>query len=328
MVKASRTASRAKLAAYVAAEKSKANYESCDSTLPIERVRRAQLEASTTQSHAIHATVVEYEANVAKKRSAISFAHDVKSWNQHRKHELLRACIQAAKSQRDACRKAADAWESIRDGLVDFSTSTVAIDEVNPLPNLMDNSPVRLTPTKKQDMLDLDVLTSSYGFYVEETNKSSFDTGRVVQSQNEVGSEKQSPSEFVTDAFEEGLSYFNSLKGSEHSDTEGDVYCLSPAQFSHLNENYFSFQQEIVVKSDTESDDTETEAEQNHASFNNFDSASLPSPRDPMSTSMESLIDGLLTAWGDEDGNEVNEEELCTSSNDDSDILLGQRSIL
>ena len=40
-----------------------------------------------------------------------------------------------------------------------------------------------------------------------------------------------------------------------------------------------------------------------------------------MSTSMESLIDGLLMAWGDEDGNEVNEEELRISSN--SDILLG-----
>ena len=319
MVKASRTASRAKLAAYVAAEKSKANYESCDSTLPIERVRRAQLEASTTQSHAIHATVVEYEANVAKKRSAISFAHDVKLWNQHRKHELLRACIQAAKSQRDACRKAADAWESIRDGLVDFSTSTVAIDEVNPLPNLMDNSPVRLTHTKKQE--------SSCVSDVEETKNRCFDTDRVVQSPNEVGSEKQSPSEYFTDAFEEGLSYFNSLKGSEHSDTEGDVYCLSPAQFSHLNENYFSFQQEIIAKSDTDSDDTETDAEQNHASFENFtshnDSASLLSPRDPMSTSMESLIDGLLTAWGDEDGNEVNEEELRTCSNADSDILLG-----
>ena len=131
-VRASNTASRAKSAAYIAADRAKKAYESCDHSSSMEKVQSAQLEASNAQSHAIHATVVEYEANLAKKRSAVSFAQDVQSWNIHRKKELLRTCVQAAKSQQEACRKAADALEGIRDGLIDSSGYSFAEAEVTP----------------------------------------------------------------------------------------------------------------------------------------------------------------------------------------------------
>ena len=131
-VRASNTASRAKSAAYIAADRAKKAYESCDHSSSMEKVQSAQLEASNAQSHAIHATVVEYEANLAKKRSAVSFAQDVQSWNIHRKKELLRTCLQAAKSQQQACRKAADALEGVRDGLIDSSGYSFAEAEVTP----------------------------------------------------------------------------------------------------------------------------------------------------------------------------------------------------
>ncbi len=330
MVRASRTAAGAKSAAFAAAEKYKKVYEACDRSLPVEKVRRAQLEASTAQSNAIHATVVEYEANVVKKRSAVSFARDVKSWNNHRKNELLRACIQAAKSQRNACRNAADAWESIRDGLVDFSVCAIAIDEANPVPS-------HRLPQVTKNIIGLDILKSSSISDAEVVNCNILDMDKALQSPyllasntdeiivqppivDEVGSDQQTRSDCVYDPFEDGLSYFNSLKASEQSGIEGNVYCLPSSQFSHLNENYFSLHKESQASSNSDSDDTESGAEQDkvtseHGSIHSqHESASLPTPKDPMSTSMDSLIDGLLMTWGDEDENERDDDLHVMSS--------------
>ncbi len=329
MVRASRTASGAKSTALAAAEKYKKMYEACDRSLPIEKVRHAQLEASTAQSNAIHATVVEYEANVVKKRSAISFANDIKSWNNHRKRELLRACIQAAKSQRDACRSAADAWEGIRDGLVDFSACAIAIDEAN-------------SHSMKQHMIGLDVPRSSSVSDAGKVNRNVLDIDIALQSPyllaldtdeirvhppslDKVDSEQQIQPDCATDPVEGGLSYFSSLKASEQSGIEGIVHCLPSSQFSLLNENYFSSHQEILARSYSDSDDTESGADQNKATSDHgsihsvHDSASLSTKKDPMSTSMDSLIDNLMT-WGGENENErdadLHENELCATMDD------------
>ena len=326
MVRATRTASGAKSAAFAAAEKYKKLYEACDRSLPIEKVRHAQLEASTAQSNAIHATVVEYEANVVKKRSAISFANDIKSWNNHRKRELLRSCIQAAKSQRDACRSAADAWEGIRDGLVDFSACAIAIDEAN-------------SHSMKQHMIGLDVLRSSSVSDAWKVNRNVLDIDIALQSPHllaldtdeirvhspsldKVDSEQQIQPDCATDPVEGGLSYFSSLMASDQSGIEDIVHCLPSSEFSLLNENYFSSHQEILARSYSDSDDTESGAEQievtsDHGSIHSVhDSVSLPK-KDPMSTSMDSLIDSLLMTWGGENENErdadLHENELCAT---------------
>lgn len=113
-VRAARTAANAKAAADCAAF---AAQSACEGEFgSIDEARAAQTRASIAQSHAIHAAVVEHEANTAKRRAALALAHDVKTWNVHRKRELLRSCLAHAKSQHVATRRAVDAWSCLRDG--------------------------------------------------------------------------------------------------------------------------------------------------------------------------------------------------------------------
>eukprot|EP00547_Thalassionema_nitzschioides_P003180 CAMPEP_0194213434 /NCGR_PEP_ID=MMETSP0156-20130528/14029_1 /TAXON_ID=33649 /ORGANISM="Thalassionema nitzschioides, Strain L26-B" /LENGTH=1116 /DNA_ID=CAMNT_0038941461 /DNA_START=280 /DNA_END=3630 /DNA_ORIENTATION=+ len=113
-VRAARTAANAKAAADSAAF---AAQTACEGDFPsIDEARAAQTRSSIAQSHAIHAAVVEHEANTAKRRAALALAHDVKCWNVHRKRELLQSCLSYAKSQHVATRRAVDAWLCLRDG--------------------------------------------------------------------------------------------------------------------------------------------------------------------------------------------------------------------
>lgn len=128
-VRAARTAANAKAAADSAAF---AAQNACDAGNfhNIDEARAAQTRSSIAQSHAIHAAVVEHEANTAKRRSALALAHDVKCWNVHRKRELLRTCLSYARSQHVASRRAVDAWSCLRDGFVE--SSTVPFTEAKP----------------------------------------------------------------------------------------------------------------------------------------------------------------------------------------------------
>eukprot|EP00546_Thalassionema_frauenfeldii_P000257 CAMPEP_0178931358 /NCGR_PEP_ID=MMETSP0786-20121207/21870_1 /TAXON_ID=186022 /ORGANISM="Thalassionema frauenfeldii, Strain CCMP 1798" /LENGTH=1100 /DNA_ID=CAMNT_0020608235 /DNA_START=318 /DNA_END=3620 /DNA_ORIENTATION=+ len=113
-VRAARTAANAKAAADSAAF---AAQTACEGDFPsIDEARAAQTRSSIAQSHAIHAAVVEHEANTAKRRAALALAHDVKCWNVHRKREILQSCLAYAKSQHVATRRAVDAWSCLRDG--------------------------------------------------------------------------------------------------------------------------------------------------------------------------------------------------------------------
>jgi hypothetical protein len=62
--------------------------------------------------------VVEHEAKTVKRRATLALAHDVKCWNAHRKREVLQAALSYAKSQHEASRRAVDAWSCLRDGNV------------------------------------------------------------------------------------------------------------------------------------------------------------------------------------------------------------------
>lgn len=84
----------------------------------LDEARAAQTRASIAQSHAIHAAVVEYEAKTVKRRATLALAHDVKTWNIHRKREMLQSCIAFARSQHEATRRSVDAWSTLRDGFI------------------------------------------------------------------------------------------------------------------------------------------------------------------------------------------------------------------
>jgi hypothetical protein len=342
-VRASRTASRAKSAAYTAAERAKKAYESFDHSTSMEKVQSAQLEASTAQSHAIHATVVEYEANLAKKRSAVSFSQDVTSWNVHRKKELLRTCIQTAKSQQEACRKAADAWESVRVGLIDSSGYSFAEALVKPWTDLMIVSPVHQTPitdrlyANGQETLASRSQIKSDASDAEELARNGF----ASSSLNDWSDGQQTFSESVTEASNsmtsvvDGFTDVCSLKESHESEMEGssdEVYCLVPPKMSMIDEDYFSFHQQSVLFGEENSDSDESDPIHTSSVHESFHSGRDSTPnvqtRDAMSTSMQSLIDGLM-AWGgeDEQGNieESDEPEAVINSSSDAqcDDLLG-----
>eukprot|EP00571_Detonula_confervacea_P004298 CAMPEP_0172318890 /NCGR_PEP_ID=MMETSP1058-20130122/36119_1 /TAXON_ID=83371 /ORGANISM="Detonula confervacea, Strain CCMP 353" /LENGTH=1268 /DNA_ID=CAMNT_0013033813 /DNA_START=87 /DNA_END=3893 /DNA_ORIENTATION=- len=319
-VRASHTASRAKRAAFMAAEKAKKVYESCDDVTSKEKIQHTQTEASNAQSHAIHATVVEYEANIAKKRSAVSLAQDVKSWNIHRRRELLRTCVQFAKSQQEACREAADTWESLREGLINSSGCSFANDEVNLWTDL---SQVRLAPStvsscaNTQDTMasgmPINLNGSVDGVFAQDnfTDKNLENSSSLHEWENE----QQDFSEVVAEtsnsmsSASEGFTNVCSLKESQQSEMEGSsdhVYRLAPPNISHLDEDYFSLHQDIVEGADSDSDENEhhstSSIRESFHSGHDTESEDIPNS-DAMSASMQSLIDGLM-AWGEEGNDE------------------------
>jgi hypothetical protein len=116
-VRVSRTAANAKAAASSASFSAQTFCETGDFTT-IDEARAAQTRASIAQSHAIHAAVVDHEAKTVKRRATLALAHDVKCWNVHRKREMLRACLDNARSQHEGTRRAVDAWSCLRDGFI------------------------------------------------------------------------------------------------------------------------------------------------------------------------------------------------------------------
>jgi len=339
-VRASYTATRAKRAAFSAAEKARKVYESCDHTSSKEKIEHTQSEASTAQSHAIHATVVEYEANIAKKRSAVSLAQDVKAWNIHRKRELLQTCVQVAKSQQEACEKAADAWQSLRDGLIDSSSCSFANIEIgiwtNPL-NISHVCSAPTTPTNSKSISQMSPVPITSTFYANTQEAQASDIpigldGSRKFVQNSFSMESVEKTYSTLDEWETGQCDLSeslpdgsnslpsdverftdvcSLKESQQTDTKsstGHAYCISTPNILHLNEDYFSLHQGFKPGASSDSDENEHHRTTSsiHDSFLSGHDSKPENGPDAMSTSMQSLIDGLM-AWGGEtaQGNKV-----------------------
>lgn len=329
-VKAAHTASRAKSAAFIAAEKAKKAYEACDHTSSQEKIQHTQSQASAAQSHAIHATVVEYEANIAKKRSAVSLAQDVKSWNIHRKKELLRTCIKMAKSQQEACRKAADAWESFRGGLIDSSDSSFATGELTLPTNSVPPSQMRTHPaveTALAEEQEHQTLGSMLQTSWDESHggDSVHNQFGATNSENSSGLRDWETSQNSFSAAEASTSSiaggFTDLKESQQSEetdesSDNNVYCLAPPNLSQLDEDYFSFRQDIVEGQHSDSDEEELDDSQHGKNDDEFED---PPNADVMSTSMQSLIDGLM-AWGEDNVQGISEES------NEVENVLGARS--
>lgn len=126
-VRASRTAANARATASSAALSAQQACEKVEFAT-MDDARAAQTRSSIAQSHAIHAAVVEHEAKTVKRRATLALAHDVKTWNIHRKREMLRSCISYAKSQHEASRRAVDSWSSLCDGFIGTTIAPTTVD--------------------------------------------------------------------------------------------------------------------------------------------------------------------------------------------------------
>lgn len=288
---ASRTASRAKSAAFTAAAKSKKMYESLDSSSSKDEINAAQLEASATQSHAIHATVVEYEANTAKKRAAVSFAEDVKCWNSYRKREVNQTCLEYARSQREARRNAADAWECLRCGLIDSTAPLFAPGDI-----------AQLTVSNQKQ------ISECVGCIIpSESNLSTIDDAKSPGHTRM----DTTPAASIPEAFVDVLEMTSSA--FDLDDSVDNVYLIRPPDMSNLDDDHFALQQDIIsaaessIQSDDEAIDTCTfQADDlgvDSALQQRGDTDDQPESHishENMTTSMLSLIDGLM-AWGGEE---------------------------
>jgi hypothetical protein len=112
----------------------------------LDEARAAQTRASIAQSHAIHAAVVEHEARTVKRRSTLALANDVRTWNIHRKREMLQSCLTFAKSQHEATRRAVDAWSSLRDGFIGTPVNPSVVERRLAAPQLSDFAHISFEP--------------------------------------------------------------------------------------------------------------------------------------------------------------------------------------
>lgn len=252
----------------------------------------------------MHATVVEYEANLSLKRASVSLAHDVKCWNVHRRKELLQACIQFAKSQKEACKKASDAWLSLRDGLIDS--------EYRPL-----------TTVGLDSLMDLDVgktssdISNQYDWNLAESSVSGealeYPTARELN--NSVESAPSSHSGVFVSK--------DSLSSNREGEIvqEGDVYDVTPSDLN-VDYDYFAYPGACGNSIQSESKDFEQSSDTSENETNEsqiIESNGNRSEGDgsmSSSTSMQSLIDGLMS-WGEDDGRpDSSENEPDITEND------------
>lgn len=307
-LKASRTAARAKTAAFAAAEKAKCAYESCDSSSSKEEVQSSQAKAFATQSQAIHATVVEYEANLSLKRASVSLAHDVKCWNVHRRKELLQSCIQFAKSQKEACKKASDAWLSMRDGLIDSEYRPLTTVGFDALINLDVSTSRMKTSSAVSEQYDWNLAESGY-------SGEALEYPSAAESSNFVESDPSTHSDLLVS--KESLS----SNGEEGIVEGGDIYDVTPSDLN-VDYDYFAYRKDNS-HDDSSEDNSHDDSSEACSKSENFEQSSLPSESETnesqiiesndtrsegararsmsSSTSMQSLIDGLME-WGEDDG--------------------------
>jgi len=277
-VRAARTAANAKAAADSAAF---AAQNACDAGnfQNIDEARAAQTRSSIAQSHAIHAAVVEHEANTAKRRAALALAHDVKCWNVHRKRELLRTCLSYARSQHVASRRAVDAWSCLRDGFV--GSSTVPFTETRS----------RVQPQPEQQEPEATAVI------FHETTTATPDNS-VPDVQNETKITAVDHDLLATPVFSEfGLD----KPGSSESEHE-EVPMVEAAPVTSVDvDDAFGLPDEIAkdVSQETEGED-------------------------PLSASMQSLVDGLMS-WG---GQYAAEEDLNLPSGMATSIVMKESNAL
>jgi hypothetical protein len=284
----------------------------------IDDARAAQTRASIAQSHAIHAAVVEHEAKTVKRRATLALAHDVKCWNAHRKRETIQTAVAFAKSQHEATRRAVDAWSCLRDGYVGStiipSTHARRAPAPRPPADLFDNDDVETTIFSNGDDSEDDgppIIPVEHELLKQEYHSTRVDDGPetilpfVLSSPiPEEGSE--SGSSRVLDAF--------GMNSSQLSHS-----CTPAAQYSS-------------VEAEPETEICPMRESIGHQSISKsgiqFGSGSIKSFGDPseaeaLTSSMQSLVNGLMT-WG---GQYDSEEDLALPTGMAASIALQESGV-
>lgn len=247
----------------------------------LDEARAAQTRASIAQSHAIHAAVVEHEAATVKRRSTLALAHDVKTWNVHRKREMLQSCISFARSQYEATRRSVDSWTTLRDGFIGATISPSVV-ERRAVPTgtsvtLVDEGPRTIA---QRPRVDPDEVTAT-----------------IFQSGNAPGS----PS--IVAVEHSGLA--SSLAESLAPDASPEVltHPSEPAKSSSSSEEAdLPFAEAAPVESSTADLLGLGNMQYNHDDQSEFKDASQTEEK--LSASMQSLVDGLMNWGGGFDDNE------------------------
>ncbi len=61
--------------------------------------------------------MISHETSAVKRKAALALAHDVRQWSVHRKREMIKLCLSAAKSQRLVSRQWADSWRLLKEAV-------------------------------------------------------------------------------------------------------------------------------------------------------------------------------------------------------------------
>lgn len=287
-VRAARTASNAKAAATSAAKVAQA---ACDKGTfsNIDDARAAQTRASIAQSHAIHAAVVEHEAKTVKRRATLALAHDVKCWNAHRKREILHICLNHAKSQHEATRRAVDAWSCLRDG---FIGSTI-------IPSSQTRRTLHTSRKPKIDLLSEEMEVTIYGD--ADANENASGPRRIVAVDHDL---LKTPSGFRTStpatrsdivsvsAPLEPETCFPLVEASPVPDEDNDISdCVTQEAFAVSSHSRSSQSSTIVTGSAHAHSVTSSPQQQKGRMMSENDENEV------MTSSMQSLVDGLMN-WG------------------------------
>jgi hypothetical protein len=237
-------------------------------------MRSLQTRASIAQSHAIHAAVVEHEASVVKRRSTLALAHDVKTWNMHRKREILRSCISFATSQHEASRRAVDAWSSLKNGFLGSTMNPSAV-ERRPVPSTVSINAreISTAPTivdAKPSVEPGEVTTTIYNG-MEECNQQRIIA--VDHSDLLLGSRGGGDSSALSDAYNFSLPFAQADLVVSASDSVMSESAFQNMEAPHLGNAG------------------------GRSMMNLQDVSAHPVQSEILSSSMQSLVDGLMT-WG------------------------------
>lgn len=275
-VRVSKTASSAKAAASAAAFSAQTVCESGEFS-SMDEARAAQTRASISQSHAIHAAVIEHEANSVKRRAALALAHDVKCWNIHRKREMLNACLSYARSQHEAARRSVDAWSSLRDGFI--------VSPVGVMPSVKERKPTSQSLDQNiQGPSRSGISTSDY----DEVSVRIFENPSIQGNDNPPcqGNDRSLPTIVAVDH------KILSVNSKKHVDQ---------VEFVSDTDSFFP----LVTAAPIFEERTRDVILQGMPDFHQEKEDISRAGEDAMSTSMQSLVDGLMS-WG---GGFENEEE-------------------
>jgi hypothetical protein len=107
---------------------------------------------------------VEYEAVTAKRHASMALARDVKCWNVHRKQQLIKSCLGFIKSQHRLAQNSVKIWKGLQEGLLQTSSISMIVNS--------SVQPIHSTQSLNPEVVET-ALQSNYTGLTEDENKKS-----------------------------------------------------------------------------------------------------------------------------------------------------------